>query len=530
MAALSEKLADNAPPRRAGGNPSSALILAGVVALAFVALPIFYLFRMVMRSESETLRLIILRPKTAEIVFTTISLALIVAFLATALGLALGWSLQNVRIPNSSLFRALVMIPIAIPSYIYAYCWLALDILPRGYLAAVVVLTLATTPYIVLATTAAFSRIDIAQLEVAETLGHNPFQLFIRIIFPQIRNTILAGSLLITLYVFSDFGAVSLLGVDTLTRAIQNTYQGSYDRSSAAVLALILLLLSAMVIVRENLWRNDGFRAKSSATITKSMKRYEKGAVRRTALTLIIGYAAIALVLPMSILMQRFMTRQKPLNFSELLSATGSTIFVSAAGAALALIVAIPLALLTLTGSRIGQIAEWGVLLVHALPGIVMGLALVAFGSQFGFIYQTVGLLALAYAILFLARSVGFISASISRVPKNLEEISATLGKNKRETLLSITLPLALPGIASGALLVFLSAMKELPATLMLRPTGFETLATEIWSNTNIFRFSEAAPYALLLVISSAIPAFLISRPDKANGQGVNERSERGDL
>ena len=526
MAVVSDRLAKTSPQVNATNRTSPVLILAGVVALTFVGLPIFYLLRLISNSEAQSLRLVIFRAKTAEIIFTTISLAAIVSLLATALGLALGWSLQNVVIPRAGLFRALVMIPIAIPSYIYAYCWLALDVLPRGYFAAVVVLTLTTTPYIVLASIAAFSRIDLAQLEVAETLGHNPIRLFTQIIFPQIRNTILAGSLLIALYVFSDFGAVSLLGVDTLTRAIQNTYQGSYDRSSAAVLALILLALSALVIIRENLWRIESYQAQASATITKSIKRYSKGKVKIGASALILTYILIALFIPLSILVQRFLSRENALDFASLISATSSTIVVSAAGAILALVVAIPLALLTLTGSRVGRVAEWGILIVHALPGIIMGLALVSFGAQFSFIYQTIGLLALAYAILFLARSVGFITASISRVPKNLEEISATLGKNRRQTLFTVTLPLALPGILSGALLVFLSAMKELPATLMLRPTGFETLATEIWSSANIFRFSEAAPYALLLVISSAIPAFLISRPDKSNSGIASEQRE----
>ena len=523
MIRSSEELQRNSQQTDGNNPPSTLLLLAGVLALVFIALPIFYLFRLAIRSDGQTLSLLIFRAKTAEVIFTTISLATLVSLFATVLGVMLAWTLHNVKIPYSNLFRALVMIPIAIPSYIYAYCWLSLETLPRGYFSALIVLTLATTPYIILATFSAFARIDLAQLEIAQTLGNNPIQLFARIIFPQIRNTVLAGSLLIVLYVFSDFGAVSLLGVDTLTRAIQNTYQGSYDRSSAAVLAIILLLLSAVVIVRENLWRNESCQAKASTSITKAGKKYAEGKVRVLALTLIVGYILIALVLPMSLLVQRFFARERELDLYNIFNVTSSTILVSALGAVLAIAIAIPLALLTLTGSRLGKIAEWGVLIVHALPGIVMGLALVAFGSKFPFIYQTLMLLAIAYSILFLARSVGFISVSISRVPMNLVEISSTLGKNKRETFFRVILPLALPGILSGALLVFLSAMRELPATLMLRPTGFETLATEIWSSANIFRFSEAAPYALLLVIFSAIPAFLISRPDRQN-------SNRGEI
>ena len=523
MIRAGERLELEAIERRSAQGRSFLLTIAGIVALSFVALPIFYLLRQVLGSQGQTLRIIIFRQKTLEILATTIALAGLVATLATIIGLALGWSLQNIKIPAGSTIRALVMIPIAIPSYIYAYCWLSVDALPRGFIAAVIVLTLATTPYIVLATMAAYARVDVAQLEVAETLGLNPFRLFLRIVFPQIRNTVLAGSLLIALYVLADFGAVSLLGVDTLTRSIHNTYQGSYDRSTAALLALILLVLSSLLVMREHRWRNENDGMRSSARITQGINGKSTGRERVGAIALIIGYVVIALIIPLTILLAQFFDREQVLDLSALLQATSSSILVSALGALLALIIAVPLALLILTGSRLGKVAEWSTLLVHALPGIVMGLALVSFGAQFPLIYQTITLLAMAYSILFLARSVGFITTAISRVPRNLEEISATLGKSSGETFRKITLPLALPGILSGALLVFLSAMKELPATLMLRPTGFETLATEIWSSTNIFRLSEAAPYALFLVISSAVPAFLISRPDKSN-------SERGEL
>jgi iron(III) transport system permease protein len=162
--------------------------------------------------------------------------------------------------------------------------------------------------------------------------------------------------------------------------------------------------------------------------------------------------------------------------------------------------------------------------MVHALPGIVMGLALVAFGSEFRWLYQTLGLLAFAYALLFMAKSVGAVRTSLSRVPQNLVDISATLGQSRSQTLRKVVFPLSAPGILSGTLLVFLAAMKELPATLMLRPTGFETLATEMWTYTSIFRFSEAAPYALLLVLVAAIPTFLINRPDK-NDSGEGDPS-----
>lgn len=503
-------------------NPRTSPLLgsAALISLGFVALPLFYLVSRALQGDAQSIRIVVFRAKTLEVLITTISLVALVALMATLLGATLAWTLANIQVPGSNLIRALVILPIAIPSYVFTYCWLSLGIFPGGFFAAVVVLTLSTTPYVTLAAMAALKRIDSSQIDVAYTLGLNQLQIFLRVTLPQMRNALAAGALLVSLYVLSDFGAVSLLGVDTFTRTIQNTYQGSFDRSSAAVLALILVALSGIVISLEVSSRKRFQIVRSSVSITKKIEPIASLKSKIIALSLLSAYVLAALVAPMSVLLFRFLARPKPIDLLELTQAALSTIFVASIGALIALILALPVALLALRASAIGKIAERGVLLVNALPGVVMGLALVAFGSDFPLIYQTLGLLGLAYAILFLARSVGTIRTSFSRVPENLTEIAATLGQSRARIFYRVTLPLAAPGVLTGTLLVLLSAMKELPATLMLRPTGFETLATEMWNNTAIFRFSEAAPYALLLVVIAAIPTFLVSRPDK---ESVNE-------
>jgi len=509
-------------PRRAISTTSPTLILAALVSLSFVALPLFYLLKRAAESDAESLQLVIFRAKTLEVLLTTVALVLSVAILATIIGFAIAWSLHSVRLPLANVIRPLSILPIAIPSYVFTYCWLSLDLFPGGFFSAVIVLTLSTAPYVTLASMAALRRIDSSQVDVARTLGLNQVQILTRVTLPQVRNALSAGALLVSLYVLSDFGAVSLLGVDTFTRAIQNTYQGSFDRSSAAVLALMLVAVSALVISLETSTRRRSRLVKSSVTITRQPEKIESKPVKMVATTLISIYLLAALLIPLSVLIYRFVSRPEAIDFIQLIQAASSTVLVSSLGAAIALVLALPVAILVLRATLLGKIAERGVLMVNALPGIVMGLALVAFGSDLPWIYQTIGLLALSYSILFLARSVGTIRNSLARVPESLTEIAATLGQSKSKVFYRVTLPLAAPGVLTGTLLVFLSAMKELPATLMLRPTGFETLATEIWNNTAIFRFSEAAPYALLLVAIAAIPTFLISRPDR--------ESERGEL
>ena len=522
MTIIGQKNASQANGAKQRGAPSLALIAAGLFTLAAAALPVAYLIRRALQIDSELLRTVLFRAKTLEIFITTISLVLAVVAFATLIGVSIAWALSNVDLPGLALLRALVILPVAIPSYVFTYSWLSLGFLPNGFLAAVVVLTLTTTPYVTLAALAAFRRIDGAQLDVAQTLGLNQLESFFRVIFPQIRNAIGAGSLIVALYVLSDFGAVSLLGVDTFTRTIQNTYQGSFDRSSAALLALILVAISSFVIYFEISFRQRSTLLKSSVRITKRLPALRSLKSRAWALSAILLYILVALLTPLLVLLQRFFSRITPIDLTELLIASLSTISVSLLGALIAMVLAIPVALLAVRETWIGRWSERAVLLVHALPGIVMGLALVSFGSEFPLVYQTTGLLAFAYSILFLARSVGSIRTSFAKVPINLTEIASTLGQTKSRIFYRVTLPLAAPGVLTGTLLVFLSAMKELPATLMLRPTGFETLATEIWNNTAIFRFSEAAPYALLLVAIAAIPTFLISRPDRD--------SERGEL
>jgi iron(III) transport system permease protein len=392
----------------------------------------------------------------------------------------------------------------------------------RGFIAAVFILILTTTPYITLAALAALRRSDQAQLEVAQTLGLSKWRCFYLITWPQIRNTVSAGTLLVALYVLSDFGAVSLLGVDTFTRAIENLYRGSFDRGAAAILALVLVSISAILITIESNTRQRSKVVSSSNRVMPVIAESKSGRTRLLASALIGVYLLLALIIPLMQLLLRFISALPEIDYSNLGKAAVSTIFASLLGSIIALTLALPVGLLSSQASKIGSLTDKSLLIVHALPGIVMGLSLVAFGSELPIVYQTVALLAFSYALLFMAKAVGFVRTSFLRVPKNLMEISSTLNQSKTQSIRRVMIPLATPGLLTATLLVFLSAMKELPATLMLRPTGFETLATEMWSATAILEFNEAAPYALLLVLIAAIPAFLINRPDKSEESGVN--------
>lgn len=500
-----------------------ALSIGALFSLSFIAIPLIYLIRRALESDGRSISILVWRPKTLEVLITTLTLTAAVVLLATVIGVAMAWSLHSVKIPTPNLFRALVILPVAIPSYVFTFSWISVFPQISGFWAAVFILVLSTTPYVLLAALAGLRRVDWSQYEVAQTLGLNNWESFLRVTWPQIRNSVAAGALLVALYVLSDFGAVALLGVDTFTRAISNLYRGSFDRSTAAVFALILVIISAIIISLETRLRTKTKLQRTSARIIRLPNLITKTRTKLVSILLLIVYLATGLVFPLALLFYRFFANAVQVDYSELFSASISTIFASALGALIALALALPLGLFVMQGSWLARVADKGVLIVHALPGIVMGLALVSFGSEISWLYQSVGLLAFSYALLYTAKSVGSVRTSLARVPQNLIDISATLGQTKMQTLRRVVFPLAAPGVFSGSLLVFLSAMKELPATLMLRPTGFETLATEMWRYTSISRFSEAAPYALFLILIAAIPTFLINRPDRGE-------SEEGDM
>ncbi len=506
-------------PQRSGGK---LLVLLSFFALIFAAIPFFYLIKGAFSGELDLIKTVLLREKSLEIFATTIALMISVSVISTFLGVSLAWCLHNVNLRSNSLLAALVILPIAIPSYVYTYSWMSIIPNLQGFAAAVFILILTTTPYITLAALAALRRSDRAQLEVAQTLGLNKWRSFYLITWPQIRNTVSAGTLLVALYVLSDFGAVSLLGVDTFTRAIENLYRGSFDRGAAAILALVLVAISATLITIESNTRQRSKLISSSSKLIASSAEINSSRSRFLASLLIGVYLIFALITPLLQLLLRFIAALPEIDYSSLLKTALSTIFASLLGSIIALLLALPVGLLSSQASKIGGFTDKSLLVVHALPGIVMGLSLVAFGSELPIVYQTVALLAFSYALLFMAKAVGFVRTSFLRVPKNLMEIASTLNQSKSQSIRRVMIPLATPGLLTATLLVFLSAMKELPATLMLRPTGFETLATEMWSATAILEFNEAAPYALLLVLIAAIPAFLINRPDKSEESGVN--------
>lgn len=486
-------------------------------ALILICQPLIYLLIRASEKSSSEIFALLVRQKTLEVLGITLALLVIVVTANIFIGTAIAAGLHYVRIPFPRALLVLTVLPLAIPSYVFTYTWIALFPGMRGLWAAAFILSLSTIPYMVLAVTVSFQKIDSSVIEVARSLGSTKASIFFRVILPQVRRSISAGALLSGLYVLSDFGAVSLLNVETLTVSIQNLFKSSYDRGAAAVIGLLLFLAAALFVIFESRLKGRDFESRGNEGFQAHIRRITHPALSIITTSVVALYGILAVAIPFYVLISRYLQNPAAVAISDLGSAALSTIGVAGLGALITFALSLPLAVLITQGaSRFASISEKAILMAHALPGVVVGLALVSFGSRLGPLYQSVYLLAFAYAVLFLAKSVASTSGALTLVSPQLKEVAATLGESKTNIAWRVVFPIALPNMALGVLLVFLTAMKELPATIMLRPTGMNTLSTEIWSYAAISRFNEAAPYALLLVLIAAIPTFLLTLPQSA--------------
>ena len=519
------------------GMPSIYIWLpAAVIALLMLLTPGYLLLR-TLESGGSALD-ILLTLRTLGILLRTALLMALVTLGCVVLGVSLAWLTLRTDLPFRGLFGTLTALPLVIPSYVFALLvivalgprgmaqgWLeplGVDRLPSifGLPGAVFTLTLLSFPYVMLPVRAALYRVDPAMEEAARSLGRSAVGAFLRVTLPLLRPAIVAGSLLTALYTLSDFGAVSLLRYQTFTWAIFIQYETAFDRSVAAALSLALVALALTLLVLESRSRGHGayYRVTPGTQRTAIVARL--GRWRWLAALYASVVVALSLAAPMAILVYwvvRGVTAGEPLDL--LWQNTLNTVYVSALAAGAAAIGAIPIAVLSVRypgwlSSLLERLAYVG----FALPGLAVALAFVFFGaSVLTPLYQTTLLLVAAYVVLFLPGSLGATQAALRQVSPRIEEAARSLGKTSFQTFRLVTLPLLARGVAAGAAMVFLLTMKELPATLILSPIGFRTLATSVWSAASEAFFARAAMPALLLIMAAGIPmAFLILR-DRRN-------------
>lgn len=469
-----------------------------------------------------------------ELSWGTALLTVTVTASAAALGVSTAWITTRTDIAGARMWSTLMTVPLVIPSYVGAMTMLAasgnqgmlsgwltamgLPALPvfQGFWAAWGALTLWNFSFVHLLTVPVLRRLDPALEDASRGLGAGRWRTIRTIVIPQLRPAVASSSLLVALYVMSEFGAVSMLRYETFTRAIYTQYRGRLDLTPALFLAGLLVIGALFVVLLQ-------LRARGRATLYSNRPLRPVVPVRLGRWGRIGSYGLMgtlvtgALLLPVTTLLW-WTARGLTLGNSPLsvIPHTLRSLSVAVAGSIVVVLAAIPLAVLAVRHpSRRVRALETTGWLGYSLPHLAIGLAFLVLAVRWARpIYQTVVLLLVVYLAMFLPQALAAVESGLRRIGPHLEDASRSLGVGNWRTLTRVTVPLLRRSVLAGAALVFLSVIKELPATLLLRPTEFDTLPVRIWSATSELFYTQASFAALALVAVSAIPVYLFVARD----------------
>jgi iron(III) transport system permease protein len=475
--------------------------------------------------------------RTISIMTNSVWLVVAVTVSSAVIGIPFAWLTARTDLPLRRIWLVLGLLAMVIPSYLAAVSYLAafgpvgivqqwlepifgIDRLPdiRGFFGAWLSLTMFTYPYVVLPVRAALLNTDPALEEAGHSLGLNRWQVFWRITFAQLRPAIAGGMLLSAMYALSDFGAVAIMRYNAFTRAIY-LQQSGFRLDRAALLALVLVVFTLVLLVIE--WRINNNKANYRIGIgaSRKLKTVKLGIWKIPALIFCVLIVLLSVGVPVGVMLYWSIAssgQASPiaLNMPQLVM---NTTGVSALTAVVVAIAALPLALLVVRNtSRLNNTLVGLAYTGNVLPGIVIALALVYFAANYATpIYQTIPLLILGYATRFLPFSIGATRSALTQINPKLEEVAHSLGLSRWQVIWRVTIPLAKTGILAGAALVFLNVMKELPATLMLRPIGFDTFSTRIWAFYEGAFLPQIGLPGILLMVVSALGLILVLWRDK---------------
>ncbi|MDY6817045.1 MAG: iron ABC transporter permease [Halobacteriales archaeon] len=504
-------------------------LLAAAIAAALV-LPLGWLIVDVFNLGPRAIELAI-DTTTLQVLIRSIALVAVVTTASVVVGVPLAVLTVQADIPLRRLWTIVAALPLAIPSYLGAFAAVSafgprgvladalapfgIEQLPTiyGFFGASVVLTFYTYPYVFLTTRASLLSLDTSLVEAARTLNCDRWEAFRRITLPQITPGITAGALLVALYTLSDFGTPNIMRVEVFTQFIYARYN-AFMRDYAALLSLQLFAVTAVILAIESRIGIDESGAYESRSSQGSID-LELGRWRYPATLLPATVGLVAILLPVGIF-GMWLVRTGPGYASGSMAFSWSygwhSVWVSLLAAGGAILVALPIALRSaVSDSWLASLADRAPYVGYATPGIVLAIALVSFSLDIvPQLYKTIPLLVFAYVVRFMPQAIGSIRTSTLQVDRSLVEAARTLGHSRSSAFRSITFPLIVPGIATGAALVFLTTMKELPATLLLRPLRFDTLVTYIWRVQEAGLYGQAAIPALVLVLVSGVSMAVI--------------------
>lgn len=527
--------------------------IAAVTCAALLSLPLLAVIAIAI-SGTESIWPHLLATVLPGALANTLLLMLGSSLVTVLIGTLTAWIVTMHRFPGRELADRLLVLPLAMPVYIVAYAYVELldyagpvqsalrsafgfssaedyafpEI--RSLSGAVLLFSAVLYPYVYLMARASFVQQSVCVLEVARTLGHTANETFWRVGLPLARPALAAGVSLVLMECLNDLGAVQYLGVETLSASIYATWLQRANLAGAAQLALVMLGLIAMLLLMER-------RARGNSAVHATTGRYRAipfetltGWPAHLALAVVLLPAVLGFAIPFAVLASQALAHLPAANLGSFAAAARNSLILASAAS----LAAVAFALLfgyaaRLNGGRATRAAARTVSLGYALPGTVVAIGLLSplgaldnaidawmrstFGVSTGLVLSgSLFAVTLALVIRFLAVALGSVEAGLQRVSPNLDAAAKTLGASSWTTLARVHLPILAPALGAAALLVFVDAMKELPATLLLRPFNFDTLATHVYGLTATEQFEEAALGAVTIVLIGLVPVLWLHK------------------
>ena len=493
-------------------RPPLALVLPGLLAALTSIAPLAYLFDIASDRGLDFVWDEIWQQRTIELVVRSLFLAASVSIASVLISVPAAWLVTRGDIPFRSGWRVLLAMPLAIPSYLAAFAWISWRPSMAGFTGAFVVLTLVTYPYVFLPVCAALSRLNPAIEEIAVIHGRGRSLQLILLAARQVRGSIATGALLVALYVLSDFGAVATMRYDAFTWVIYSSYRSGFNPSRAAILAIVLVLIALVLLFGEKILRGQNESHLSARSVDANPRH--RVSIKPVAIAYLSTIIIFALAFPIWRVVTWVYRYGSEDSMADIATALWHSVFFSGLAALATIQLALPIGILAgRYPSRSTTLLEQSTYVTHALPGIVIAISMVFLGVRLlEPIYLRTPLLVIAYVALFLPVAVGSIRSAAEQIPDSLDEVSRSLKLSQWAIVRRVTLPLLAPGLLSAGALVMLAGMKELPATMLLRPTGSETLATRLWTYTSVSDYAGAGPYALAIIVFVSIPTAIASR------------------
>ncbi|MGQ4647068.1 ABC transporter permease subunit [Lyngbya aestuarii] len=475
-----------------------------------------------------------------------------VGLCVSVIGVGTAWLVTMCRFPGSRLFEWALLLPLAAPAYVLAYTYTDFlefagpvqsflrDLTGWGYGdywfpnirslgGAIAMLTLVLYPYVYLLTRVAFLEQSVCALEASRALGCGPWRSFATIALPLARPAIVAGVSLVLMETLNDFGTVQYFGVDTFTTGIYRTWFGFGERVAASQLAAFLLLFILCLILLER-WSRRRARYYRSSGTDRPLQDYQLKGWRGLGATLAcLVPVSLGFMLPAAILLQMTITNATTTIDDRFWSFASHSFTLAVVTATLAVVISLLMAYGLRLRSNLGmlfaaRIASMG----YAVPGSVIAVGILiplgqldntidawmraTVGISTGLLLSgTITALVFAYLVRFLAVSFGSIESSLGKITPNLDDAARSLGYEPRQTLLKVHIPMMWGSLLTAGILVFVDAMKELPATLIIRPFNFDTLAVRVYNLASDERLAEAAGPALAIVLVGIIPVIFLS-------------------